>query len=295
MSDTQKSPMNDEWKFEDLKRISEQVNSGLSHISKWFSFQFKRNWLVILLLAIVLFGWQAYRVKTYQPFFTSQASFIYQDLHKKTYGEMTDQLNRMIGTQAYKPLAKALNITESQASQMISVEALNMYGSKLSEDITTEKSPFYIRVNTLDKKAFDSLAQKICDYFNRNPYYAATVKRKQIRLAEEIDQLKHELLLLDSIKYQYIRSNGAIRSSATLHSEAFNPVLLFDKSIDISRSITEKKADLNDVQSVELLNDFSVSEHPVSIDKKAILVKSALIFITATFAILCLSSIFKKK
>ncbi|MNY04019.1 hypothetical protein D3C86_1366700 [compost metagenome] len=117
------------------------------------------------------------------------------------------------------------------------------------------------------------------------------LKRKQTSLKTEIDQLSHELRLLDSIKYQYIRSNGAIRTTGT---ESFNPVLLFDKSIDISKAIAEKQTALDRSQSVELLNDFMVAQNPVYPHKKMILLKSVLLFAVITLAIMILSSILKK-
>jgi len=291
MSNKQTPPTDDEWQFTDLNRIAKQIRAGSENIKRWFSIQIKHNWLAILLVAVLITGWQIYRIRTYIPFYESRASFVYQELHKKTYGEMIDQLNQLVQERSYTTVATSLNIPEKQAQQILSVEALNLYGSKLSEDITTDKSPFYIRVKVSDKSAFDSLSSKVSLYLNSNPYYVAMLKRKQVSLKTEIDQLNHELQLLDSIKYQYIRSNGAIRAAST---EPFNPVFLFDKSIDISKAIAEKQTALDRTQSVELLNDFMVAQNPVYPDKKIILLKSVLLFAVITLAIMFLSSILKK-
>lgn len=291
MSNKQTAPTDDEWQFTDLNQMVKRMGTGLENIKHWFTIQLKKNWLAILLVALLITGWQIYRIRTYVPFYESRASFVYQELHKKTYGEMIDQLNQLVQERSYTTVAKSLNIPEKQAQQILSVEALNLYGSKLSEDITTDKSPFYIRVKVSDKSAFDSLSSKVSLYLNSNPYYVAMLKRKQASLKTEIDQLNHELQLLDSIKYQYIRSNGAIRAAGT---EPFNPVLLFDKSIDISKAIAEKQTALDRTQSVELLNDFMVAQNPVYPDQKMILLKSVLLFAVITLAIMFLSSILKK-
>ncbi|MCY1379547.1 hypothetical protein D9M69_672750 [compost metagenome] len=71
-------------------------------------------------------------------------------------------------------------------------------------------------------------------------------------------------------------------------------MLLFDKSIDISKAIAEKQTALDRSQSVELLNDFMVAQNPVYPDKKMILLKSVLLFAVITLAIMILSSILKK-
>lgn len=291
MSNKQTAATDEEWQFTDLRQLAKQLRAGTKYIKHWFSIQIKKNWLTILLVALLLTGGQVYRIRTYVPFYESKASFVYTELHKKTYGEMIDQLNQQVQSRSYNTVAGTLHIPVEQAQHILSIEALNMYGSTLSEDITTDKSPFYIRVKVSDKNAFKELSSKIGLYLNSNPYYMAMLQRKQTSLKTEIDQLSHELRLLDSIKYQYIRSNGATGPAGT---EPFNPVLLFDKSIDIAKAITEKQSALNRTQSVELLNDFMVAQSPVYINKKTALLQSILLFAIATLALLLLSSIFRK-
>lgn len=293
MSNNQTPEIEDDWRFEDLRRLGTQIRLALIHIWAIVAWQFRKNRVLLLLSAAIVSGWAVFRVKTHIPLFESKASFVYLELHKKTYGEMLDQLTATVQEKAYGQLAKSLNITEGQAGKIMSIEALNMYGSKLSEDITTDKSPFYISIKALDKRAFDSLALKLSDYLNDNPYYQATIKRKQAKLIEEVAQLRHELQLLDSFKYRYLRSNMAI-THMVAPGTAFDPVALFDKSIDVHRSIVEKEDAIQNTASVALLNGFRVPERPTFLHKTTLFVKALLLFVIAMVAILFYSIVFQK-
>lgn len=295
MSTSQPPLIEDEWTFEDLKKLSRQIRTGLRALVQWMLRSVRKSWGWLLVAAGLIAGWQFYQYRAYTPYYSAKASFVYKELHKKTYGEMLDQLNQWLREGAYGSVANALQIPESRARQLRELNALNMYGSRLSEDITTEKSPFYVQAKTLEQGTFDSLGPKIAAYLNNNPYYVSTIRQRITMLQGEVRELEHELQLLDSFKYSYLRHPGTIAAmgSAGAGVNTFNPVALFDKSIEISRAIAEKNAAIDHARSVELLNDFAAPTHPVRIGMGAVLLRSLVLFVVAAIAILLFASIFR--
>lgn len=295
MTPNETPPVNDEWRFEELQILAARLQTGFKQALLWLLQQIRRNALLLLLAALLVTGWQVYRIHSYQPYYEGKASFIYKELHKKTYGEMIDRLEQLAQEGAYEELSAQLQISQSQARQISEIRALNMYGSRLSEDITSEKAPFYVQVKLRSGNASETLASKITGYLNNNPYNKESVSRKKITLAEEINDLEQERRMLDSFKLKLLHGGLIPVSISGKEMESFNPVALFDKSIDVAHAISDKKANLNNMESVSLLNDFSFGARPVSLSKKDVLLKALAVFALATIGIVVISSILRKK
>lgn len=290
MTEGKQMHSDNEWKFDELKQLYLQVKTGTISFVNWKWKHVKKNIVILILFAIAIASWQYFYYKHQQALYVSKAAFVYKELHKKTYGEMVDQLTTWIQEGNNTAVATALSILPEQAQNIKAIEALNMHGSKLSEDITSEKSPFYIVVKVANKKGFDSLAYKIEPYLNSNPLYITQKNVRKYTLTSEIKTLQHEYQLLDDVKHALLNNQLQIAASK---NDALPIAELFQQSIEISKAITEKQAALQSEKAVEILHNFNWSAQPQKKSIMAVTKKGIAIYIIVSLIILLLSSIFR--
>src|SRR5690606_8622862 len=98
--------------------------------------------LSLPLLLGLAFGVSAYLVS--KPLYTVEMQLSFNELHKRTYGEMILRLQQHLKDGDIHSVAEALNMTDPEVEHLVKLEALNIVRSPLHEDASSEKFPFYI-------------------------------------------------------------------------------------------------------------------------------------------------------
>lgn len=294
MGDIQKHA--DELYFAELRDGWNAFRKAFQTGIKAFGRKIRQYRLVLLLLALVLFTRGAYRFLKQEPVFRATASYIYTDLHPKVYGEMTDKLQEAIRLNSYATLSRELDMPRDQLKTIKDMQAQNIFGSKLSENRKADEHiPFYIVVVAGRNTLFDTLQQKMEDYFNHNILVKQRIQKKKKILEEKIAYSKSQLILLDSLKIAYNHSLGARNVQRyPAAGQAFNPVDIYNKSIEINNNLADMEAELPGMKAVRLLNGFTVAEHPEQIPLIVFLAKALLYFALIGAGFIFLQSIFKK-
>jgi hypothetical protein len=255
----------------------------------------KSNFIILLALFILIMGYGFYRYVTRQALFQGTASYVYTVLHKKVYGEMTDKLEQAIQSGSYSLASEKLDIPIAQLRSVCHIAAKNIYGSKLSEDITDEKVPFYISITATNDSIFAKLQPAIENYFNNNPLALQRTQQQKIALQQKITYTELQLKWMDSLKAAYTESlnNPDVQHYGVL-GQGFNPVDLYQKSEEMNAQLANMKGELQDIKSVKLLNGFMVGDKPQKISSVKFLLPYFMVFMICSFLTLISISIFKK-
>lgn len=248
-------------------------------------------WIVFLLVGFTALGYYQYKNS---KSFEAKASFVYIELQKKTYGEMLDKLQDMIKAGSYNKVAQALAIPVNQARSITNISAQNIYGSRLSEDITEKNNLFYVSVAAGDNHLFDSLQYAIEHYLNNNVLVQELLARRSKALQQKIAYLKSELVMLDSLKGACINNLNQSSGSAYPAASQIDLVPLYEKGEKVLHDITDMEALLNDSRAVQTQDRFLVTEEPTGKSALSFALKYAALFLVSCIGLFFLLSIFKK-
>lgn len=226
-------------------------------------FSIKRFFILFLFILIAILAWGYYQSNQSPKFYSSKMACTYNHLHKKVYGEMIYKLNILAQSQSYSALANQLEITEETASQVVQLEARNIAGSYLYEDITEQQLPFYITAVVTKREAFEPLQTAIINYLNSGiPYHQKRMQLEFERYSEKINFLKTTLEQIDSAIYTFIRNmhvhDAAMDSTSALFG--FSNLIRLKEELENRKLSDEKMMQLQ--MAVEVLHGFVPTEYP---------------------------------
>lgn len=289
----QGTEQDDELSFQDFKQQLQQLRKFLQSLLLVAGRSIKRYYLLLILLLAGCAAWGYYQYKN-SKVFEARTSYVYIELQKKTYGEMIDKLQEMVLSGSRRRLAEALHISAEQANSIVALRAENMFGAKLSEDVTEEKKVFYINVMATNNKVFDTLQHALENYLNNNILVKETVGRKRKIMEQKVAYLESALAMLDSLKMAYTKSLDK-PSAGGLYAanNQFNPVQLYEKGEKMNQELVDMKTLLDDYRAVQTQDKFLVTEEP---EQKAFsyALKYFGLFVIAAVALVFILSIFKK-
>jgi hypothetical protein len=288
-----RTDQDDELSFGDFKNQLKQLKLFLRSVLSR-TFRYIRRYYLLLIILLGGFTYLAYKDFKDSKVFEAKASFVYIELQKKTYGEMLDKVQDMIKAKSYNRVAEALSISPEQARSIIFISAQNIYGSKLSEDITEKNKSFYVNVMATNSKVFDSLQYAIEHYLNNNVLVKELVDRTTKTLQQKIAYQKSELAMLDSLKVAYTRGLSQSTGSMYPASGQFNPVALYEKSEKIVHDLANMEAQVADYRAVQTQDRFMVTEQPVGKSAFSFAARYLALFVVSAIGLFFLLSIFRK-
>jgi len=291
---SEKKDFDDELSFRDFKQQLLQLRLFLNNTLRLLTAYTKKYFVLVVILLIGFSALGYYKYKESRVF-EAKASFVYQELQKKTYGEMLDKLDYMIQSGSYAKVAAALSLSPELARSILAINAENIYGAKLSEDITETRKLFYVNVVAAKGQVFDSLQYAIEHYLNNNVMVKELVSKQTRILLEKIAHTKQDLVRLDSLKIAYNHSLDKPSSALYPSGSPFNPVLIYEKGEKMLHDITAMQALVDDYRVVRTQDRFMVTEMPYGKSAITFAVKYFAFFLASCFALFFLLSIFKKQ
>ena len=201
--------------------------------------------LVILLAMSVMFLFSARQSKTY---YRSKASFTYNFVHKKVYGDLFFYLQELTSNKQYEDLAFALGITSEQSQRIRKISAKNIVNSPLHQDFTFERIPFYVYLECEDKA--DILAIQ-----NGLIRYVLADSANNVVAQKEIENYKTSLL--------FVKEDLARIDVLLTAIDSVNSVELLYLAKERQKELISLKSRLSDLNSIALLKAFQ----PIEITK----------------------------
>ena len=206
----------------------------------------------------------------------------FNELTKKIYAEMLDQLNNLRRSGPGDVLSTVLKIPPGMAAKVMFIDSRNMNDEPLESDTSTKvDQPFRIIAELKDNFLSDTLQNAIVNYLN-NSSYVKKVKEEQKKIYQEkIIFIDGELRKLDSLKLAYNKFLATPNASATFYNNAFNPADLYDQSAMLAseRDIILRWLALNS-SAVYIIDGFKtpVAPHSISL-RRALFIMGSIGFI----------------
>ena len=226
-----------------------------------------RKWKFMLLSGLILgivLGYVYYSTKP--SFYNVSMVVVYNELTKKTYAEILDQLDRLTTTGSKEELARELKISRETAGSILSINSKNINNEPLRNDTSSKtKQPFKIILALANNKLDDSLQTAIINYINNSPYLKKVKEDQRKNFLNKISFIDRELEKLDSLKNEYTRFLASSKISATFYNNAFNPTDIYVHS---SQLVNQKEAMLTsmniDGTAVSVIDGFKITSTPQS-------------------------------
>ena len=188
----------------------------------------------------------------------------FNELTKRNYAEMLDQLNKLTGSTAR--LSKELNVSPEVAANITSFDSRNLNNDPLREDTSTRKyQSFKIILGLRSNEIADTLEKAVVNYLNNSPFLKKIkIEQKKITV-EKLAFINSDLNKMDSLKVAY--NNFVSRPNmATFYNNAFNPAELYEQSALLAKERDILKRWLAmDTEAVTILDGFKATSSPQSI------------------------------
>lgn len=284
----------DEAPLKGIQNYLQTVKLFYTHLIGWFFKRLMHYWYLLLIGLVLGLGYGYLKFKQTPAYFEGQAAFTYNELHKKTYGEMTDKLRTLVHSKSYKTLANLLAINEREAESIYDIEALTISGSQLSQDLTSSKMPFYVHLKLTDGQLEDVLLKSIENYYNNNYQARTIIERTTAQMRARILHLNSELQKLDSLKraYQFYLLEKNNNANPTVN--AFNPIDLYTESEKLFNIKSDLEAAVNDFKAVKILDRFAMTDQPIQPSVSKFLIKNGSIGLLIAALICFVLVLFKK-
>jgi hypothetical protein len=277
-----------------LGGIRNFIRSGLQLLFELFGLvktAILRNIFIILIgvLTSLLLGYGYFlsRPKFYK------ASMVVQnnELAKKTYGEILEQLDLLVKGGSDEELALRLGLQPATANKITFIEGRNLDDNLLSTDTSTRlKQPIKIVIGLtlpIDPVPFESA---ITNYLNNSPYLKKYREEQRKFNLEKLTFIDSQLNRIETTEQEYNKFLGSSRSSISIYNNAFNPAELYEYSLALYAEREKVVRWLNvDQNAIVVLDGFKPIDSPASIS----LFKALLIFGLLGFGIMLIIAFLK--
>lgn len=239
----------------------QEFKSFIQSTFSYFWRHIKRRFILLLLPVIVCGGLGFLAYQQEEPIYTVEMQLGFNELHKKTYGEMILRLQEQLDDDDHVLVAAALDMPVEDVKQIVSIKALNIARSPLEEDITFEHAPFYIVAELLDKSIADTLQVHVITYLRNNPMNVERRRVNQENMKARYAYLEQQVAWMDSIKLNY---NERLRKGQV--NEFMAGEVAIEKLFLLSDSFffekLKVKSGIESYKAVELIYGFVPSEKP---------------------------------
>lgn len=220
----------------------------------------RTNWLLILVVCMASGAYGYYQWRNKPVYFESEMVCAFNNLHKKTFGEMVNRLNTLTVTQSYAQLSVLLGITVKEAKKIVGFEAKNVLGSPLHEDLTLDKTPMYFTLKATTPDVFPSIQKGLLQYLNSTPYQETRDSLDKALILQKIAYLDSSVHKIDKVISAYasfLTHTSAITDSAAGFS---NINMLFKYQEELVNEKIKETKQYHLLQSVEVIYGFAPAQ-----------------------------------
>lgn len=237
-----------------------QMAEGSGFLSAMFSSfrQFiRRNILWMLLFGIlgaVVGGVYWYlRPRHYQ----AEMTVSYVHYEKKIYADMLQKINVLASTGDYEEMASLLDLPEETVRKVKAVAGYNIRNEDLTNDLSTEKIPFYIKVNVEDLGVLPALEPALVHYLNNTQFIQDRLDYMLEKSRQDLVFLERRLKVVDSLSSILI-----IRKEGMNDEKTITRMELLQEALTLHDRIQQVKGSMKFNQNIEVLDGFVPSDRP---------------------------------
>jgi len=223
-------------------------------------FLLKKNTKIIVLAFVVgtLLGLGYYQ---YVPKVYESKMILLSDILTSSYSErITESLNRLISESNTKILSERLKMSAQDATQIVKIEIESVKQSKTKDE--KENEIFIVTVKVLDKNIFPKLQENVITYLRNNEYVKIRVEQRKIYILAIIKKIDEQLSGLEQLKSRLAK--GELIQGGKESLVLFDPTTVHSKIVDLNKERTNLQNSLETINSIQLVEGFTVFERPVS-------------------------------
>lgn len=183
------------------------------------------------------------------------------DILTSSYSErITESLDYLIKEENDEVLSTRLGISEREASSITKIEIESV--KQETKEIESESSTFIITVRTEDKTILPNLQEGLINHLRNNEYVKVRVRQRQDFYKAMIEKVGIEINSLDSLKRRLFSGQPIYSKSSEMM--LVDPTNIYSKIIDLNKEQIGYKNSLELVNSIQLVEGFTVYNKPVS-------------------------------
>jgi hypothetical protein len=182
-----------------LSRFIRQTIEFYKKIFLSFFKGLKKYWYISLLLLVVCGVVFAFKYKETNTYSDVKIGYAFNCFNKKYYGDILFDLDRLVASRNYKKLGNLLNLKDKTVSNILSLEARNIVNSKLHEDFTEDKIPFYVHLKVLEDTNITKIQEAITLYLQQDYFSNKQILNRQQNYLAEFKKLDEELITINKL------------------------------------------------------------------------------------------------
>jgi uncharacterized protein involved in exopolysaccharide biosynthesis len=184
---------------------------------------------------------------------------IQSDILTESYGErIAESMDLLIREQNFEILGSRMGISLEKAA---SINKIKIESVKTN---TTEKenNTFIITVRTTDNTLLPDLQNGLINYLRNNEFVKVRVRQRQDYYKAMIEKVGQEISSLDSLKKRLFTGKPIYSNSAEMM--LVDPTNIYSKIIELNKEQINYKNGLELVNSIQLVEGFTIYKKPVS-------------------------------
>lgn len=186
------------------------------------------------------------------------SSEILTESYSKTIAE---DLNKLIREGNIESLSSKLKITPKEALALGKLEVKNAM-EKTDGRKEEEKNYLTISCQTSDNSVWPSLQMGLINFLENNDYVKVRVEQKKKYFTQVIEKIDKELVDLNDLKSRI--ANGQVTQSNKDNLILFDPTTVNTKILDLNKEKIKLQNELEIVNSIQVVEGFTVFEKPIS-------------------------------
>ncbi len=187
---------------------------------------------------------------------------IQSDILTESYGErIAESMDLLIREQNFEILGSRMGISLEKAA---SIKKIKIESVKQKQTNTTEKenNTFIITVRTTDNTLLPDLHNGLINYLRNNEFVKVRVRQRQDYYKAMIEKVGQEISSLDSLKKRLFTGKPIYSNSAEMM--LVDPTNIYSKIIELNKEQINYKNGLELVNSIQLVEGFTIYKKPVS-------------------------------
>jgi uncharacterized protein involved in exopolysaccharide biosynthesis len=187
---------------------------------------------------------------------------IQSDILTESYGErIAESMDLLIREQNFEILGSRMGISLKKAA---SINKIKIESVKQKQTNTTEKenNTFFITVRTTDNTLLPDLQNGLINYLRNNEFVKVRVRQRQDYYKAMIEKVGQEISSLDSLKKRLFTGKPIYSNSAEMM--LVDPTNIYSKIIELNKEQINYKNGLELVNSIQLVEGFTIYKKPVS-------------------------------
>ncbi len=183
------------------------------------------------------------------------------DILTESYSErITESLDNLIKENNTKVLSERLGVSAEEAKSISEIKIESV--KQESKDEKTESSIFIITVKIKENTILPKLEKGIIEYLRNNEFVKIRVNQRLTYYNTMIDKIGLEINSLDSLKKRLFLGQPIYSKSSEMM--LVDPTNIYSKIIELNREQINLKNSLELVNSIQLVEGFTVFDKPVS-------------------------------